>query len=161
MASNTAICNWLTAGAAHPIGSISLQASSPKSASVSSDWILFVFCWSLEEPMKWVGGFRALPTGQVPPPLKPQLFGSWLHSLSLAISAKRLPAEWSVEQFPRWYFFLQGRSPALCWGTVRKILGSVVSEARARKFLSAFGPKGIEEEYQTCRFFFPFFQERK
>lgn len=92
----------------------------------------------------------------MPTPLKPQLFGGWLHPLLLAISAKRLTAEWSVEQFPRWYFFLQRRSPALCWKTVRKILGSVASEARARKFLSEFGPKGIEEDYQACRCFFFF-----
>lgn len=57
------------------------QAFGPKSALVSSDWMLLVLDGSLVEPVKWVGGFSTLPSGQMPIPLKPHLFGArYIHS---------------------------------------------------------------------------------
>lgn len=120
--------------------------------------MLLVFDGSLVGPVKCVRGFSSLPSGQVPTPLKPQLFGAcyicshWQSQWR----GSRLNGAWSSLRAD--ISFL----PVLCWGTIRKIQGSMACCSylfvRAREYLSAFGPSMIKEDYWACKN--PFFQER-
>lgn len=120
--------------------------------------MLLVFDGSLVEPVKCVGGFSALPGGQVPIPLKPQPFGArYIHThWQSQWRGSRMNGAWSSLHAD--ISFL----PILWWGTVRKIQGSVACCSylfiRARECLSTFGPNVIKEDYWPCKN--PFFQER-